>query len=103
MEHRNEATRTEILAEVCRELLALANREDDTAATEASDVPYWSPIPASVNGHRAAAQTLRRAAHNLDTKLRAQARAQARAQVRAQAHVEVGARATASSGLARAS
>jgi hypothetical protein len=40
-------------------LLGLAHREDELAATEASSVPYWSPAPASIQGHRAAAQALR--------------------------------------------
>jgi len=43
-------------------LLRLAKAEDDRAADEAANVPYWAPLPASVTGHRAAAAVLRRAA-----------------------------------------
>jgi len=42
-----------------RELLRLATLEDDLAACEAAQLPYWSPFPASVAGHRAAARALR--------------------------------------------
>jgi len=42
-----------------RELLQLAKHEDELAANEAACVPYWSPTPASVIGHRAAAAALR--------------------------------------------
>jgi len=42
-----------------RELLQLANHEDELAATEAAAVPYWTPTPVSVMGHRAAATALR--------------------------------------------
>lgn len=40
-------------------LFALAHREDERAAAEAAATPYWSPCPASVVGHRAAADALR--------------------------------------------
>lgn len=40
-------------------LLQLARREDDLAAAEAAETPYWSPYPLSVIGHRAAAVVLR--------------------------------------------
>ena len=49
----------ELVAELCHELVMLARREDDAAAAEASRTPYWAPCPASVEGHRAAARTLR--------------------------------------------
>ena len=42
-----------------RELLQLANHEDELAATEAAAVPYWIPTPVSAMGHRAAAAALR--------------------------------------------
>ena len=48
-----------------RELLRLARIEDDTAAREAATVPYWSPSPASVLGHRVAASVLRDSADRL--------------------------------------
>lgn len=41
-----------------RELLRLARREDELAALESATVPYWSPCPVSVLGHRAAARAL---------------------------------------------
>ena len=40
-------------------LLELARHEDDAAAAEAAAVPYWSPQPTSVSGHRVAASSLR--------------------------------------------
>jgi hypothetical protein len=40
-------------------LLKLAKQQDDLAAQEAATVPYWTPCPPSVLGHRAAAETLR--------------------------------------------
>src|SRR5439155_23421751 len=40
-------------------LLELARREDDLAAREAASLPYWSPCPPSIAGHRAAAVALR--------------------------------------------
>lgn len=46
-------------------LLQLARQEDDLAAAEAADTPYWSPYPLSVIGHRAAAVALREQADQL--------------------------------------
>jgi hypothetical protein len=46
-------------------LLQLARQEDDLAAAEAADTPYWSPHPLSVIGHRAAAAVLREQADHL--------------------------------------
>jgi hypothetical protein len=40
-------------------LLELARREHDRAAHAAAAAPYWSPAPAAVLGHRAAAALLR--------------------------------------------
>jgi len=71
MNDLDEATRTKVLSAVCRELLALAKQEDDTAASEASSVPYWCSLPTSVVGHRAAARSLRRAAEDADARVRA--------------------------------
>lgn len=48
-----------------RELLRLAAAEDELAATEGAEVPYWVPCPDSVLGHRAAARTLRARADRL--------------------------------------
>jgi hypothetical protein len=42
-----------------RELLRLAQLEEDQAATEAAAVPYWSVGPPTIQGHRAAAAILR--------------------------------------------
>jgi hypothetical protein len=50
---------------VRRELLRIARREDDLAATTAASVPYWAPNPPSVLGHRAAAAALRSEADRL--------------------------------------
>ena len=46
-------------------LLQLARQEDDLAAAEAADTPYWCPYPMSVIGHRAAAVALREQADQL--------------------------------------
>ena len=48
-----------------RLLLRLAKAEEDRAADEAATVPYWMPCPASVLGHRLAAETLRAAADTI--------------------------------------
>lgn len=40
-------------------LLELARRQDDLAAREAARTPYWQPQPATVHGHRSAADVLR--------------------------------------------
>jgi hypothetical protein len=40
-------------------LLKLAKHQEDLAAQEAAGVPYWTPCPPSVLGHRAAAEALR--------------------------------------------
>jgi hypothetical protein len=42
-----------------RELLRLARLEEELAAREAAQVPYWTPLPPAVDGHRAAARALR--------------------------------------------
>jgi hypothetical protein len=39
-------------------LLRLAKVENDRAADEAANVPYWEPCPPSVSGRRAAARAL---------------------------------------------
>jgi hypothetical protein len=54
-----------VAAALRRELLRLAAFEEDLAATEAAKVPYWSPCPATVAGHRAAARALREDADRL--------------------------------------
>jgi hypothetical protein len=59
-------TSTDSLATALRrELLRLAAREDDLAATQAAQVPYWAPHPPSVQGHRTAATALRTRADQL--------------------------------------
>lgn len=55
----------EVIAVLRRELLHLARLEDEVAAKQAAQVPYWTPIPASVDGHRAAARALREDADTL--------------------------------------
>ena len=48
-----------VAAALRQELLWLAALEEGLAASEAAKVPYWSPCPDSVVGHRAAARALR--------------------------------------------
>jgi len=60
------ATTTDINVALHRELLRLARAEDDKAANDAATVPYWSPCPPSVHGHRTAAAILRAEADLLD-------------------------------------
>lgn len=57
---------TEVLVVLARELRRLAKAEDDRAAAEAAEVPYWTPCPASVTAARAAARALRADAERLD-------------------------------------
>lgn len=57
---------TEMIVALARELRRLAKAEDDRAAAEAAEVPYWIPCPSSVLGARAAAQALRADAERLD-------------------------------------
>jgi hypothetical protein len=61
----------DMLAELCRELDALARSEEDEAAAQAAEVPYWLPVPSSVAAHRGAAQSL----HDIARRLEAEARA----------------------------
>lgn len=56
----------ELLSALCRELVALAKKEEDQAAEEAARTPYWEPCPASVNAHRLAARLLRAEVEALD-------------------------------------
>ena len=49
------ATRTAVRAI----LLKLAKSQDDLAAQAAAAVPYWTPCPPAILGHRAAANALR--------------------------------------------
>jgi len=55
----------EVISIVRRELLRLARFEDEFAAREAAQVPYWMPLPPVVDGHRAAARALREDADRL--------------------------------------
>jgi hypothetical protein len=56
MNHSDENTLNRRLRRI---LLELARREDEIAHEEAATVPYWESPPASVVGHRAAADSLR--------------------------------------------
>lgn len=57
------ATRTELLHDALRrELLRLAQQEDDAASREAARVHYWEPTPVIVVVHRRCATILRDAA-----------------------------------------
>ena len=61
----HEVPTAAILAALRAELLRLAALEESRATAEAAKVPYWAPCPASVSGHRAAAQALRDDAQRL--------------------------------------
>ena len=54
-------------------LLKLAKHQDDLAAQDAAEVPYWTPCPPSVLGRRAAAEALRAQADEYLTTLIGQA------------------------------
>lgn len=56
----------EIVTALCRELRRVAKGEEDRAAAEAADTPYWSACPPSVLAHRAAARALRADAERLE-------------------------------------
>lgn len=62
--NRNELP-LEVTIVVRRELLRLAGLEEELAAEQAAQVPYWAPVPPSVTGHRAAARALREDADRL--------------------------------------
>jgi len=51
--------RTALAVRLRQILLELARHEETIACSEAAAVPYWEPHPASVIGHRAAAEALR--------------------------------------------
>ena len=51
---------------VCRQLYALARREEEAAAHLAARTPYWSATPPSVEAHRTAARLLRADADRLE-------------------------------------
>ncbi len=59
--------RPELVAAMCHELHALARREAETAANEASLTPYWLAHPPSVLAHNAAARVLHHAALELES------------------------------------
>lgn len=59
-----------VTAELRMILLELARQEEDDAANEAADQPYWMACPPSVQGHRAAAAALRDQADRLLSLLR---------------------------------
>jgi len=61
----------ELLAALCHELRLVAMREEELAADEAARTPYWSPCPASLVEHRAAARALRRHLIHLESEARA--------------------------------
>jgi hypothetical protein len=60
----------DVINALCRELVRLARREEDAAATEAARTPYWSPCPPTVEGHRAAARVLWADVARLETEAR---------------------------------
>jgi hypothetical protein len=68
--HRLPSTSHEVLSAamirtVQRMLLRLALVQDERAASEAAQVPYWSPCPDSVLARRTAAEVLRECADQL--------------------------------------
>lgn len=70
MNGSNRKYTPEILQAICRELVDLARYEENRAADQAAEVPYWRPVPPSVLGHRAAAAALRDVLTRLETELR---------------------------------
>ncbi|HET6986093.1 MAG TPA: hypothetical protein VFI00_05730 [Kribbella sp.] len=56
----------DVVTALCQQLYALARREEEAAAHEASRTPYWSALPASVEAHRTAARLLRADADRLE-------------------------------------
>lgn len=48
-------------------LIRLAKAQDDAAAAETANIPYWEPYPLHALGLRSAANTLRAAADALPT------------------------------------
>jgi hypothetical protein len=64
------ARHPEMVAALCREIEAVARREEAMAADEASGMPYWLPLSESVAGHRRAAEALRSVARQLETEAR---------------------------------
>lgn len=52
---------------VRRILIRLASDQEEAAASEAAQVPYWKPCPHSVLASRAAARALRECAETLPT------------------------------------
>jgi hypothetical protein len=63
-------TSQDLLNALCRELVRLARREEESAATEAAQTPYWSPCPPTVECHRAAARVLWADVARLETEAR---------------------------------
>lgn len=61
----NTVTAAELMTALRHELLRLAIQQEELAAREAAEVPYWAPRPASVDGHHAAATALRADADRL--------------------------------------
>jgi hypothetical protein len=70
MSSRNEEPKRDLLAALCQELNALARREEDAAASEASRTPYWVACPPSVVAHRVAARLLRADADRFESAAR---------------------------------
>jgi hypothetical protein len=60
----------EMLTELCRELVALAKHEEDSAAAEASRTPYWSPCPPWGAARGAAGGALRAVVERLQAEAR---------------------------------
>jgi len=52
---------------LCKELLRLAQHEEDAAAREAQRIHYWESMPVTVAIHRQCAAALRAAAEELSS------------------------------------
>lgn len=52
-----------------RTLIRLASAQEEAAAAEAANIPYWEPYPLHALGLRSAATTLRAAADALPTEM----------------------------------
>ena len=55
---------------LCRELIALAESEEQEAAAEAAETPYWLAQPETVAARRHTARALRASAARLDARTR---------------------------------
>jgi len=62
---------SDMITALCRELRRVAKAEEDRAAAESAQIPYWSACPQSVLAHRAAARALKADAERLEAEAHA--------------------------------